>query len=158
MPSDYSRALLLAQHATGRDASELERALSASRVTVSVDPSTSEALLTARVLLTTLRRGPGQLVLERGSIPNRWIEDIATAVAAVDPGKPLIVTNSSADTSIRLHIGMGHAHAIRIVPDGYGAHIAGDHTAVVTPTRAANPLGAVYAAALGAAEAFKRTA
>ena len=38
MPGDYSRGLLLAQQATGRDASELERALSASRVTVSVDP------------------------------------------------------------------------------------------------------------------------
>jgi hypothetical protein len=158
MPSDYSRALLLAQQATGRDASELERALSASKVTVSVDPSMPEALLTTRVLLTTLRRGPGQLVLERGSVPNRWIEEIATAVAAVDPEKPLIITNSSTDTNVRLHIGADHAHAIRIVPDGYGAHVAGDHIAVVTPTRAANPLGAIYAAALGAAEAFKWTA
>lgn len=158
MPSDYSRCLLLAQQATGRDASELERALSASRVTVSVDPGMPVALLTARVLLTTLRRGPGQLTLERGSVPNPWIEELVTAVAAVDPEQPLMVTSSSADPGVWLHIGAGHAHAIRVVPDGYGAHIAGDPSVAVTPTRAANPLGAIYAAALGAAEVFKWTA
>ena len=158
MPSDYSRALLLAQQATGRDAGELEQALSASRMTVSIDPSMPAALLTARVLLTTLRRGPGQLVLERGSVPQLWIEEIATAVAAVDPEKPLMITSSPSDTGVRLHIGADHAHAIRIVPDGYGAHVVGDRTAVVTPTRPANPMGAIYAAALGAAETFKVTA
>jgi len=158
MPSDYSRSLLLAQQATGRDASELEQALSASRVTISVDPSMPFALLTAQVLLTTLRRSPGRLILERGLVPNPWIEEIATAVAAVDPEQPLMITDSSTDRGVRLHIGAGHAHAIRVVPDGYGAHIAGDPSAVVTPTRAANPLGAIYAAALGAAEAFKWTA
>jgi hypothetical protein len=157
VPSDYSRGLLLAQQATGRDASELERALSASRVTVSVDPDMPAARLTARVLLTTLRRAPGQLILERGPAPNSWIEEIASAVAAVDPEQPLMVASSSADTGVRLHIGAGHAHAIRVVPDGYGAHIAGDPSVVVTPTRAGNPLGAIYAA-LGAAEAFKWTA
>ena len=68
MPSDYSRGLLLAEKATGRDASELERALSASKVTVSIDPEMPAALLTARVLLTTLRRGPGQLILARQSV------------------------------------------------------------------------------------------
>lgn len=158
MPSGYSRGLLLAQQATGRDASELERALSASRVTVSVDPGMPAALLTTRVLLTTLRRGPGQLILERGSVPNPWIEEIATAVAAADPEQPLMVTGSSTNTGVRLHIGAGHARAIRVVPDGYGAHVAGDPSVVVTATRAANPLGAIYAAALGAAEAFKWTA
>ena len=158
MPGDYSRGLLLAQQATGRDASELERALSASRVTASVDPGLPAALLTTRVLLATLRRGPGQLILERGSVPNPWIEEIATAVAAVDPEQPLMVTSSSTDAGVRLHIGAGHARAIRVVPDGYGAHVAGDPSVVLTPTRAANPLGAIYAAALGAAEAFKWTA
>lgn len=158
MPSDYSRGLLLAQKATGRDASELERALSASKVTVSIDPEMPAALLTARVLLTTLRRGPGQLTLARGLLPGSWAEELADAVAAVDPEQPLTVTTSSADPGIRLHIGTGHAHAIRVVPDGHGAHVAGDPSVVITPARPASPLGAVYAAALGAAEAFKWTA
>lgn len=158
MPSDYSRGLLLAQKATGRDASELERALSASKVTVSIDPEMPAALLTARVLLTTLRRGPGQLILARESVPSPWIEQLAAAVAAVDPEQPLTVTASLADPGVHLHIGTGHPQAIRIVPDGHGAHIAGEPAAVITPARSASPLGAIYAAALGAAEAFKVTA
>jgi hypothetical protein len=158
VPSDYSRSLLLAQQATGRDASELERALSAGMVTVSIDPGMPAALLTARTLLTTLRRGPGHLILERSAVPNSWIEDLETAVAAVDPEQPLTITGSTTAQGVRLHIGTGHPHAIRVVPDGYGAHVAGDPTVVMTPTRAANPLGAIFAAALGAAEAFKWTA
>lgn len=158
MASDYSRGLLLAQKATGRDASELERALSASKVTVSIDPEMPAALLTAQVLLTTLRRGPGQLILARESVPGPWIEQLATAVAAVDPEQPLTVTASPTNPGVQLHIGTGHFHAIRVVPDGHGAHIAGDPSAVITPARPASPLGAIYAAALGAAEAFKWTA
>jgi hypothetical protein len=158
VPSDYSRGLLLAQKATGRDASELARALSASKVTVSIDPEMPAALLTARVLLTTLRRGPGQLILARESVPGPWIEQLTTAVAAVDPEQPLTVTASPTGPGVQLHIGTGHSHAIRVVPDGHGAHIAGDPSTVITPARPASPLGAIYAAALGAAEAFKWTA
>jgi hypothetical protein len=158
VPSDYSRSLLLAQQATGRDASELERTLSAGKVTVSIDPDMPTALLTAQVLLTTLRRGPGQLILERGSVPNPWIEEIASAVTAVDPEQPLTITRSCSDTTVRLHIGADHSYAIRVVPDGYGAHVVGDQAVVIAPARAANQLGAIYAAALGAAEIFKRTA
>jgi hypothetical protein len=158
MPGDYTRSVLLAEHATGRDPSDLKQALSASRVAVSLDPDMPAALLTARVLLTTLRRGPGQLILEAGSAPITWIEDLATAVAAVDPEQPLVATKSCADPDIRLHVGASHAHGIRVVPDGYGAHLAGDTSVAVTPTRPGNPLGAINAAALGAAEAFKWTA
>jgi hypothetical protein len=143
--------------ATGRDASELERALSVSKVTVSIDPEMPAALLTARVLLTTLRRGPGQLVLARESVPSPWVEQLATAVAAVDPEQPLAVSASPLDAGVRLHIGAGYSRAIRVVPDGHGAHIAGDPAAVIAPARPASPLGAIYAAALGAAEAFKWT-
>ena len=55
-------------------------------------------------------------------------------------------------------MGPRDARAVRIVPEGYGAHIAGLSTAVIRPDRPGNAIGAIYTAALGAAEAFKRTA
>lgn len=117
------------------------------------------AALTARVLLTTLRRAPGELVLERGALSAASADHLAAAVAAVDPGRPLSITHGTDNAcSVRLHVGASAARAIRIVPEGYGAHIAGQNTAVIRPARPANAIGAVYAAALGAAEAFKRTA
>ena len=159
MPSDHSRLLLLAQRAAGRPQSQLEQALEASRVAVSVDPGMPAAALTARVLLTTLRRAPGELVLERGALSAASADHLAAAVAAVDPGRPLSITHGTDNAcSVRLHVGASAARAIRIVPEGYGAHIAGQNTAVIRPARPANAIGAVYAAALGAAEAFKRTA
>ncbi len=76
----------------------------------------------------------------------------------MNPEQPLTVLRSPADPTVRLHIGTGDGHAIRVVPEGYGAHIAGDPSALINPTRPGNPLGAVHAAALGAAEVFKQTA
>jgi hypothetical protein len=157
--NEHSRALLLAQRATGRPSALLEQALKASRVAVSLDPAMPGAYLTAEVLLTTLRRGPGQLVLERGGLSSAAAGQLEAAVAAVDPARPLqIVTQGGSTATVRLHAGAGDTRAIRIVPEGYGAHIAGQSTAVIRPVRPGNAVGAVYTAALGAAEAFKWTA
>jgi hypothetical protein len=49
--------------------------------------------------------------------------------------QPLTVTASPAGPGVQLHIGTGHSNAIRVVPDGHGAHIAGDPAAVITPAR-----------------------
>ena len=159
MADEHSRLLLLAQRATGRPQGLLEQALEASRVTVSLDPDMPAALLTTRVLLTTLRRGPGELVLERDGLSPAAADQLAVAVAAVDPGRPLSFANrADSECTIRLHVGTGAARAVRIVPEGYGAHIVGQATAVIRPSRPGNAIGAIYTAALGAAEAFKRTA
>jgi hypothetical protein len=85
VPVEDSRAVLLAAEASGRTQSELEASLKASRVIVSLDPDLPAAPLTARILLTTLRRLPGQLVLDRQGLPRALIEELANAVAAVDP-------------------------------------------------------------------------
>src|SRR5260221_12855826 len=157
--ADHSRGMLLAEGATGRQRDKLERALEESRVAVSLDPEMPESMLTARVLLTTLRRGPGQLLLERSGLPASAADELAAVVDAVDPARPLTVVNNAGGTlAVRLHVGADAGSAVRVVPEGYGAHIAGQRTAVIRPPRPGNPVGAVYAAALGAAEAFKRTA
>ena len=160
MTVEHSRALLLAEQATGRTQSQLERRLEASVVVVSVDPSMPMSTVTARVALTTLRRGPGELVLRRDSLPAATIEQLEEAMAAIDPDRPLrIGTRAGQEPAARLHIGpFAGAGAIRIVPEGSGAHVAGMRSAVIRPTRPGNALGAVYAAALGAAEVFKHTA
>ena len=158
MAREHSRAVRLAAGASGRGESELECALESARVVVSVDPSLPSALLTARVLLTTLRRLPGQLVLERDGLPRAALDEIAAAVSAIDPERPLSIARGRGAT-VRLHVGAGRAdEAVRVVPEAHGAHVAGLRSAVIQVRRPASALGGIYAAALGAAEAFKYTA
>jgi hypothetical protein len=157
---EHSRSLLLAATAAGAQPSDLQRRLDGSTVVVSLDPALPLGLLTARVLLTTLRRGPGRLVLERGGLPGREAERLEEAVNAVDGGRPLHVGGPADDgRAVRIHVGASAPRGvIGIVPDGYGAHVAAASSAVISPARAGNALGAVYTAALGATEAFKHTA
>lgn len=160
MVLEHSRSLLLAAAAAGTPPSALERRLEDSTVVVSFDPELPHGLLAARVLLTTLRRGPGRLALERDGLPGREAERIEAAVNAVDGSRPLHVGGlADDDRAVRIHVGASApGGVIRIVPEGHGAHVAAASSAVISPARAGNALGAVYTAALGATEAFKHTA
>jgi hypothetical protein len=156
---EHSRALLFAAGLTVTPRTYLEQLLDESIVAVSVDPSMPHSELAVRVLLTTLRRSPGILVLLSDGLSNRLIEELEAAVSSIDPSRPLRVARSADVTGgLRVCVGMlGDQKSIRIVPEGYGAHIAASG-AVIRPARSANPLGAMYGAALGAAEVFKHTA
>ncbi len=158
MADEHSRLLLLAQRATGRPQGLLEQALEASRVTVSLDrharrfadhtgPPDHAAAWTRRTRPRTRRavtcggRSAGSGRRGRGSGPSAELRE---------PRRQ------------RMHhqAPCGNRRRPRrpIVPEGYGAHIVGQATAVIRPSRPGNAIGAIYTAALGAAEAFKRTA
>jgi hypothetical protein len=155
---EHSRGLLLAEGVSATPKGALEAALENSCTVVSVDPSVSQAQLTARVLLTTLRRGPGRLVLLRDGLDSIAVDALVAAVAAIDPEGPLDVATSAREATVRLHIGPTAANgAIRLLPDGSGAHVAGQRSARLQQAVPATALGAIYTAALGAGEAFKYT-
>lgn len=160
MRAEHSRALLLAGNATGLPPSRLERRLEASTTMISVDPDMPLAILTARLLVATLRRGPGRLVLMPEGLAPAHIAVLEAEAAAIDPERPLhIGTRPGAGTPVHIHVGTEPGgRDIRIAPEGYGAHIVSGWRAVIRPRRSGNGLGAVYTAALGAAEVFKRTA
>jgi hypothetical protein len=157
---EHSRALLLGEQATGTSQSRLERRLDDSVVVISGDRDLPMSALTIRVLVTTLRRGLGTLVLVRGGLSAGLVETLEAAAFAIDPTRPLRVTKSlDVDPTAWVHLGTSApGGVIRVVPDGYGAHVAGARTAVIRPQRPGNALGAVYSAALGATEIFKHTA
>lgn len=161
MNVEHSRSLRLAEGASRKSRPALERSLEGSTVCVSLDPELPYAGLTARVLVSTLRRGPGRLVIVSDDIPSSLLTDLEQAALAIDPDRGVTITHGcDIDTmSAAVHIGpTAPRGAIRIVPEGYGAHVATSSGAVIRPGRQANPLGAIFAASLGAAEVFKHTA
>jgi hypothetical protein len=159
MALEHSRSLLLAAGASRRDREDLEQQLDESVVVVNLDPRMPMATLVARVLLTTLRRGLGTLVLDATQLQSDQVDALEEAVAEVDPGRPLQIERRAVASSVSVHVGPSAPRGvIRLVPEGYGAHVASAPSAVIAPRRIGNPLGAVYTAALGAAEVFKYTA
>ncbi len=162
MGVEHSRALKLAEGVSGKTASALERHLDSSAVVVSVDSEMPQAHLTARTLVATLRRGLGEIVLIASGLEDSFITELQEASAAIDPRRGIRVLSESDRIplgSVRIHVGPTlQAPAIRIVPEGYGAHVAASSPAAIRIRRPGNEIGAVYAASLGAAEVFKHTA
>ena len=161
MRVEHSRALKLAGLVSGA-ATDLESHLDATTVVISIDDHVPQARLTGRVLLTTLRRGPGNLVFVGNDLPISYLTDLEAAATAIDPERPVKVKKASdglPPNAVRIHVGTtSPGKSIRIVPEGYGAHVAGSTAATIRPQRPGNPIGAIYAASLGAAEVFKYTA
>jgi hypothetical protein len=101
-------------------------------------------------------------VLIATDLEDSFITELQEASAAIDPKRGIRVLSESdriPSGSVRIHVGPTlQAPAIRIVPEGYGAHVAGSSGAVIRIRRPGNEIGAVYAASLGVAEVFKHTA
>ena len=159
MSIEHSRALLLGASATGADEVTLKARLENSLVAVRIDPTIEGTLLTARVLMTTLRRLPGRVAFDRTGLDDATVADLVRAVRAIDSTRPpLVVDKPPADTTIRIQLGpVAESGWVRIVPDGFGAQLANDPAVVLRIARKANALGSVFAAALAAAEVFKHT-
>lgn len=157
MSIEHSRALLLGSQASNLDQPTLQQRQEAALTTVRLDPGLPGAELTARVLLTTLRRLPGQLALDCTGLDPVLVDELAAAVATIDEARPLVLLDGpSSEASAQLDIGLvGEPGFIRAVPDGYGAQLANDPAVELNIREPANALGSVFAAALAAAEAFK---
>jgi hypothetical protein len=155
---EHSRALRLAAGVSAGDERSLLARQEAALVTVRFDPRLPMAALTARVLLTTLRRLPGRLALDASGLPTKLVTELVVAVAAVDSRRPLDVVDGRAPgTTVGLDISTRATDGfIRVVPEGFGGHVVSDDAVELVLRRDANALGAVFAAACGAAEAFKR--
>jgi ThiF family protein len=154
---EHSRALLLASRISGLDERTLEQRQEESLVTVRVDPGIAGAALAGRVILTTLRRLPGRLALDRTGLPSTTVAALDSAVATIDPRRPLeVIEAPAADAKVRIQVGVAPtAGHIRVVPDGSGAQLVGDPALMPHPVHRPNALGSVVAAALAAAETFK---
>lgn len=162
MSLEHSRSIRFAEGVSRRKRGDLEQHLDSRAVVLTIDREIPQALLTGRVLLTTLRRGPGTLILVDDGTLSGFAAEMEALIAAIDLQRPLRIIRPSEpipDEAIRVHVGPTAPHrCIRIVPEGHGAHVAGAITATIRLQRPASPLGAVYAAALGADEVFKHTA
>jgi hypothetical protein len=156
MKNDYSRALLLASNVTSCG-TDLFTHLTGQIVAVSVDVGLPGGFLTARVLITTLRRLPIQIVLITRTLTSAAVDALRIASASVDPKRPLKTEECAPANALRVHIGLtAERGVIRAIPERHGAHIVrDDRELVVAP---ASPLGSVFAAATVAAEAFKYVA
>jgi len=151
--TDYSRPLRLAEGATGKSASGLERHLLAQSVMVSVDPQLPGALSAARRLVTTLARMPGRLLIEEDGLSTEQRDVLIAAAVAI---RDTAVAPPGVRHAAHVHFGLDAPRgAIRAVPDGYGAHLAGDPEVDLHQNRPANALGASLAAAFAATEVFK---
>jgi hypothetical protein len=153
---EHSRALRLAATVTGLDEPTLRARQEQALVFVSLDPTLAGVPLAARTLLSTLRRLPGRLALGSTGLPSSFVDEVVATTLAIDPSRPLALDQGESEATVRVHLGLeDRAGAIRVVPDGFGAQLAGDPEVEVSLGRPGNALGAIFAAALAAAEVFK---
>jgi hypothetical protein len=105
----------------------------------------------------TLRRLPINLVLEPARLSKDLVEEILAGVVRVDSRRGLMLAEGLTGEVIRVHVGAKTRvpGAIRVVPDGYGAHIVRDVGIELHIARRAHPLGSVFTAAMAAGEVFK---
>ena len=158
---EHSRVLLLGTRSSDIPESELESALNRSVTAVTIQGDSSGAIETAALLLGMLRRMPGHVVIVDRSLPPGIASELARSVDRIAPDNPVSVRSAEPkDATARIHVGAtGHGpNAIRVVPEGYGAHLLADPAETLAVSRSPNRLGCMFAAALGASEAFSANA
>ncbi|MGN6606092.1 MAG: ThiF family adenylyltransferase [Jatrophihabitans sp.] len=158
MTTDYSRPLRLAGVSANTDPAAVRDAVENAAVLVSIDRTTPQAELTSEVLLANLRRLPLKLYLDATSAfapPQDAIERIVRRLQEIDPDRPL---QAGPAPKRALHIAVGTAFPtadISAVADGHGVRLRRRGHAFPESTAPATGLGAILAAAVLTAEAFK---
>jgi hypothetical protein len=156
---DHSRVSRLAAGASDRSEADAALHLDGGHVHITVEAELPGAPITLRVLINTLRRMPGGLSIDDANLSPDEVRPLVDLALRLDPARGLTTTRDVPAGAAHLHIGLAPPtnEAIRICPDGYGAHLATGY-GEIHQGRAPHPLGCVLAAAFGAAEAFKQNA
>lgn len=167
-----SRVVRLGASVTGRSEQDLHAALTDSVTIISVETGLPGAAETATILLSSLARMPGQLCLVNdGAIDGRDLLTVLAAIyASLRPEQTLTVAPSVTEAvhvtapsaGAHVHVGLEQCldqacadslrSCVRIVPDGYGAHLVRD--GLIDQKRPPYATGHMLAAAFGAGEAF----
>ena len=154
MRPEDSRTVRLAARAAGADESELEQRLTHAAVHVAIDPHLPGAVDCAEVLITTLRRGLGQISLDPNGLDRQLLERLEHAASAVRPEQPIQI-GQPAPHATRIAIGAVPGE-LCVVPDAHGGRLSRQRLPV--QHRRPTMLGIVFTASLAAAEAFKDAA
>lgn len=167
-----SRVVRLGASVTGRSELDLHAALDNSLTIVSIDTRLEGAAESATILVSSLARMPGQICLvnDGANISRYMLGKLADTCLWVRPDQTLTVATTMTEAaSITATTGATHVHVgleqcrdqvcadfsrscIRVVPDGYGAHLVRDGD--VDQRRPPYATGHMLAAAFGAGEAF----
>jgi hypothetical protein len=150
----HSRASRLG--ATVSQATEVTLAarLEGARIQLSVDTSIAGAADLARVLVSTLRRQPGEIFFDLDGGESLSVE-LQSLAAAIDPRRSLAI-GRTADPTVTVHIGVDERASLHVIPDGHGVRLARE--GLLEQSRPPTGLGVVFAAALVAGEIFKVSA
>lgn len=157
MPADHSRALLLGQNVTDQPQSELAQRLEGANVSIAIDLGIPGAVLTASILVRTLRRLPGSISIDPDELPTSLVEQLRVEADAIDPDRPIAIGRPRAgDTIIRIGT-TGPPGSLRVIPDLHGFRLSWASNSL-RQGKPASALGSAAAAAAAAAEIFKVSA
>jgi hypothetical protein len=154
MRPEDSRTVRLAARAADAGESELEQRLTQAAAHVAVDPRLPGSVDCAEVLITTLRRGPGQVSLDPDGLDRGVLERLEQAANAVRPERPIQI-GPPALHATRIAVGAVPGD-ICVVPDAHGGRLSRD--GLPAQHRPPTMLGIVFTASLAATELFKDAA
>ncbi len=156
---EHSRALLLATRASDQTPESLLSHMESTTVLLSGEADLVGGIETLGIVATTLRRMPGQLVLNPTGLADDDLERILSAVTAIDPYRGIVVTSNPVPPGVHVHVGtQAPQGAIRSVPHRHGGHLLVDPAVVIPKPTDVSGLGVVFTASVAAAEVFKTLA
>lgn len=167
-----SRVVRLGASVTGRTEQDLHTALAESATIVSVETALPGTAQTARILLGSLARMPGHVLVVNDDATGGYelLTSLADVYSSLRTEETLTVAPSVAiameiigvDAATHVHVGLEQCRdracasssgsCVRVVPDGYGAHLVRD--GIIEQHRPPYATGQMLAAAFGAGEAF----